>query len=125
MVLDTSGRSYDLNRLVIESRVTSQGAYMGDMATALRNQGLDTARVRNRVSVDMLAEATSQGHPAIVATRLDRGGHAVVVDGIAIRQGQRVVAIRDPALGRQYFTPLPEFVDRFSGQAILTNPNRP
>ena len=68
---------------------------------------------------------TTKGHPAVVATRLDRGGHAIVVDGITTRQGQKVVAIRDPALGRQYFTPLEEFSDRFSGQAILTNPKNP
>ncbi|WP_428036073.1 cysteine peptidase family C39 domain-containing protein [Amphritea sp.] len=125
MVLDSSGKTYDLNKLIVDSKVTSQGAYMGDMAKALRNQGLDAARVRNRVSVDELAEATSGGNPAVVATRLDRGGHAVVVDGITTRQGQQFVAIRDPALGRQYFTPLDEFAQRFNGQAILTNPKKP
>ena len=124
MILDSSGRAYDLNKLIVDSKVTSQGAYMGDMAKALRNQGLDAARVRNGVSIEELTEATSGGNPAVVATRLDRGGHAVVVDGITTRQGQQVVAIRDPALGRQYFTPLEEFVKRFSGQAILTNPKK-
>jgi hypothetical protein len=98
---------------------------MGDMAQALRNQGLGTARVKNRVSIEELAEATSKGNPAVVATRLDRGGHAIVVDGITTRQGIKVVAIRDPALGRQYFTPLDEFIERFSGQAILTNTKVP
>ena len=122
MVLDSSGKTYDLNKLIIDSKVTDQGAYMGDMAKALRNQGLDTARIRNGVSLDELAQATAKGNPAVVATRLDRGGHAVVIDGITTRQGQAVVAIRDPALGRQYFTPLSEFADRFTGQAILTNP---
>ncbi len=125
MVLDSSGKKFDLNKLIADSKVTSQGAYMGDMAQALRNQGLVTARVKNRVTIEQLAEATSNGNPAVVATRLDRGGHAVVVDGITMRQGQMVVAIRDPALGRQYFTPLDEFSERFSGQAILTNSKNP
>jgi ABC-type bacteriocin/lantibiotic exporter with double-glycine peptidase domain len=125
MVLDSSGKPYNLNRLIVDSKVTSQGSYMGDMARALRNQGLDTARVKNRVTIDALAEATSRGNPAIAAVRLDRGGHAIVVDGFTTRRGQRVVSIRDPALGRQYFTPLSEFADRFSGQAILTNPIKP
>jgi len=82
MALDTSGRLFDLPKLIIDSRVTSQGAYMGDMAAALRNQGLSNARIANNVSIDELTIAIHNGNPAIVATRLDRGGHAVVVDGI-------------------------------------------
>ncbi len=124
MVLDSLGRSFDLNKLIVDSKVISQGAYMGDMVKALRNQGLEDTRINNKLSIDALAEATLKGHPAIVATRLDRGGHAIVVDGITTRQGQRVVAIRDPALGRQYFVPLVEFTERFSGQTILTNPKK-
>ena len=45
-----------------------------------------------------------------------------VVDGVTIRNSQTVVAIRDPALGRQYFTPVNEFNLKYSGQAIFTNP---
>jgi hypothetical protein len=120
MVLNTSGKPYDLNRLIADSKVTSQRAYLGDMAHALRNQGLDAARVSNRMTLQYLANATSSGNPAVAAMRLDRGGHAVVVDGVTIRNGVQVVAIRDPALGRQYFTPAQEFMDRFTGQAILT-----
>jgi filamentous hemagglutinin len=46
----------------------------------------------------------------------------VIVDGITVRQSQKVVAIRDPAGGRQYFTPLEEFSEKFiGGEAILTN----
>jgi len=52
--------------------------------------------------------------------KLDRGGHAIVVDGITVRQGQQVVAIRDPALGRQYFTPIDEFSQKFSGSVVFT-----
>lgn len=54
--------------------------------------------------------------------KLDRGYHAVVVDGVTIRNCQTVVAIRDPALGCQYFTPVDEFNLKYSGQAIFTNP---
>ena len=124
MDLDTAGKPFDLARLITDSKVTSNGAFLGDMAQAMRNQGLSTARISNRLSLEDLASATSRGHPAVVAMRLDRGGHAVVVDGVTVRQGIQVVAIRDPALGRQYFTPVQEFLDRFSGQAILTNPRR-
>lgn len=53
--------------------------------------------------------------------KLDRGYHAIV-DGVTIRNGQTFVAIRDPALGRQYFTPINEFNLKYSAQAIFTNP---
>lgn len=38
----------------------------------------------------------------------------------SIRNGQTVVAIRDPALGRQYFTPIEEFRQKFYNEAIFT-----
>ncbi|ALN65273.1 peptidase C39 family protein [Lysobacter antibioticus] len=122
MVLDTAGRPFDLGKLIVDSKVTEEGAYLGDMAQAMRNQGMTTARFSNRVTLQDLAKATANGDPVVVAMRLDRGGHAVVVDGVTVRQGQQVVAIRDPALGRQYFTPVQEFIKRFSGQAILIGP---
>ncbi|MDZ7919266.1 hypothetical protein [Rhodoferax sp.] len=60
-------------------------------------------------TVEDIAAATANGDPAIVRMTLDRGGHAVVVDGVTVRNGKQVVAIRDPAGGRQYFTPIEEF----------------
>jgi filamentous hemagglutinin len=51
---------------------------------------------------------------------LDRGGHFVVVDGVTTRQGQAVVAVRDPGSGKQYFVPKAEFESKFSGQAVFT-----
>jgi len=79
-------------------------------------------RFVNGVTMEELSVATSQGNAAVFAMRLERGGYAVVVDGITMRNGQPVVAIRDPAGARQYFTPLDEFKSSFSGQVILTNP---
>lgn len=119
--MDTAGLKYDLGKLVTDAKVTANGARMNDLATAMRNQGLSDAKFTAKISVEDLALATSKGNPAIVAMKLDRGGHAVVVDGITVRNGQQVVAIRDPALGRQYFTPLNEFKEKFMGQAIITN----
>lgn len=72
------------------------------------------------VTLEQLAAATAGGNPAILAMSLTRGGHAVVVDGVTMRAGQAVVAILDPALGWQYFTPVEQFVRQFSGQAIFT-----
>lgn len=65
-------------------------------------------------------------------TKLITGTHGMntyyseaVVDGITTRQGQMVVAIKDPALRRQYLAPFNEFTQRFSGHTILTNPIAP
>lgn len=82
--------------------------------------GLSAQRVTG-VTMESLSEATAKGHPVIVRMSLDRGGHAIVVDGVTIRNGQPVVTIRDPALGRQYFTPVSEFKQKFSGEVIFTN----
>lgn len=81
------------------------------------------ARWVRRVSLDDLAKVTSQGKPAIVYLRLSRGGHFVIVDGITVLRGQKFVAIRDPAGGRQYCTPVKEFLEKFrGGETVLTNP---
>ncbi|WP_369310058.1 cysteine peptidase family C39 domain-containing protein [Providencia rettgeri] len=122
--MNTSGLNYDLGKLITDAKVTPQGARMNNLASAMRNQELADARFISRVSVEDLAAATSKGNPAIVAMKLNRGGHAVVVDGITVRNGQTVVAIRDPALGRQYFTPIDEFKNKYMGQAIITSPKK-
>lgn len=119
MVLDTAGKSVDLGALIFESGVTAQGTTLPRLAGTLNRNGLSASYVRG-VTVEDLAAATANGDPAIVAMNLDRGGHAVVVDGVTIRNGQAVVAIRDPALGRQYFTPIEEFRQKFVNEAILT-----
>jgi hypothetical protein len=133
MILDTLGLPYDLNKLVIQTRVPqNKGAFPNDVAISLRQNGVTAARSVVRQSIDDLKRATSQGHPALVVVNLeqlngDPRPHFVIVDGITTRQGQEVVAIRDPAGGRQYFTPVGEFSQRFiskryNGAAILTNP---
>lgn len=121
MVLDTRGIKVDVNTIIKQSNVTEKGTYLPNLANVLRSNGVDST-VKYGVTIEKLAEATSKGQPAIVAMNLDRGGHAIVVDGITIRNGnQVVVAIRDPAYGRQYFTPIEEFKRKFTGQVIFTN----
>ncbi|XHL99163.1 MAG: putative Ig domain-containing protein [Microcoleus anatoxicus] len=132
MILDTLGLQYDLNKLVIQTKVPlNNGATPNDLSMALRRNGVTVARSVRGQSIDDLKRATSQGHPAIVLVDLeqlngDPRPHFVIVDGITTRQGKEVVAIRDPAGGRQYFTPVEEFSQRFiskrfKGLAILTN----
>jgi hypothetical protein len=120
MVLDTAGRQFDLGALISQSGVTASGTTMPRLASILNSNGLSAQRVLG-ATVEDLAAATANGNPAIVRMSLDRGGHAIVVDGVTVRNGAIVVAIRDPALGRQYFTPVDEFSRKFSGEAIFTN----
>ncbi len=131
MVLDTLGQSVDLNILAKQARVTSRGTNARNIVLALRANGVSTARVERGLTLDDLVNATSKGYPVIANVTVTRfatdgsfwarGGHAVVVDGVTTRQGQKMVAIRDPAGGRQFFTPAQEFIDLFTGEAILTN----
>ncbi|MBD2088591.1 C39 family peptidase [Microcoleus sp. FACHB-1515] len=119
MVLATSNRHVDINRLAQQAGTTQRGTQMKDLKSAMNANGANV-RLEQRLSVDGLAQRTAQGNPAIAHMKLDRGDHAVVVDGVTERQGVRVVAIRDPAGGRQYFTPADEFAQRFTGRAIVS-----
>jgi Peptidase C39 family len=122
MVLNTAGKPVDIGNLLKQTQISStEGTRINKLAEVLRANGIKDARWLRKVSIDDLAKATNQGNPAIVHLRLGRGDHYVLVDGITLRQGQKVVAIRDPAGGRQYFTPLQEFTQSFKGDAVLTN----
>jgi hypothetical protein len=129
MVLDTYGLKYDAGSLIKETRLPQnvkngvKGTYPNNLSPTLRNNGLESAR-SVRTSIANLKKATSYGHPAIALLSLQIGNHYVVVDGFTVKNGQEVVAIRDPAGGRQYFTPINDFQARFTGHAILTNPNK-
>ncbi|PKO77885.1 MAG: hypothetical protein CVU21_05590 [Betaproteobacteria bacterium HGW-Betaproteobacteria-15] len=119
MVLNSVGIEVDIGTVISQSRVTSVGTTMPRLVQVLNDNGLPAQRVLG-ATVEDIAAATANGDPAIVRMTLDRGGHAVVVDGVTIRNGQQVVAIRDPAGGRQYFTPIEEFRASFSGEAAVT-----
>jgi RHS repeat-associated protein len=148
MVLDTAGLNYDLDTLIVDTRLAENiqnprlvnGTYDRDLAAVLVDNGLTQARVKRFQSIEALRSATAQGDPAITLMRLDRGPHFVVVDGITTRtyytsagipgipsrlqqipRYAEVVAIRDPAGGLPYFTPVSEFSPRWSGIGIFTN----
>lgn len=42
----------------------------------------------------------------------------MVVDGITVKNGEKVVAIRDPH-GKSYFSPVETFKKAFTGEAIV------
>ncbi|WP_425269546.1 cysteine peptidase family C39 domain-containing protein [Herbaspirillum rubrisubalbicans] len=56
-----------------------------------------------------------------VAAYRGEQGHFVVVDGVTVREGKSVVAIRDPADGTQFFVPSEVFKKQFNGYVIFTN----
>lgn len=115
MVLDTinPGRA---STNTINLALTARGTTMDRLAALLRRNGVN-ATWRGRYSIDDVARATAGGNPLLAAVRVPGGGHAVVVDGVTTRMGQRVVAVRDPR-GRQYFELVSEFSKRFRGEVV-------
>jgi len=95
--------------------VKSFGTYITELADTLRANGLN-AVTRTRQSIDDLVNLTRSGSPAIAHLRTN-GGHFVVVDGVTVRAGRAVVAIRDPA-GGQYFQLVDDFLEAFSGGVV-------
>ncbi len=59
----------------------------------LRRSGIPNSGFRGAASLDDVAQATSQGHPAIVGLN---GNHAVVVDAVIPTAQGRFVVYRDP-----------------------------
>ena len=58
------------------------------------------------------------GKPDIVRIKgPNEFSHFVVVDGITVKNGQKVAAIRDPH-GTQYFSPIKTFEKHFTGDAV-------
>ncbi|NTX50024.1 DUF4157 domain-containing protein [Myxococcus sp. CA039A] len=67
-----------------------------------------------------LASATQGGNPAIAVIKTNNPTHplhAVVIDGVTVRSGVKVVAVRNP-WGIQYFQSEAEFSQIFTGQAV-------
>ena len=96
--------------------VTSKGTTADNLANLLKENGVN-AKFKKGMSIEDLAEATSNGKPAIAAIRVRYGGHAVVVDGITTKFGEKVVAIRNP-WGTQYFQKVSEFKKVFLRQGV-------
>ncbi|WP_280641210.1 eCIS core domain-containing protein [Streptomyces afghaniensis] len=126
MVVDTMGQPHDLTELV--KVAGPKGTPMEVVLDLMRRHRID-AELRTGLTVDDLARATSSragGNPAIAVLREPPGAshplHAVVVDGVTERLGQRVVAVRNPQrTGTQYFELADKFAKDFIGQAITVN----
>ncbi|MBB5020636.1 hypothetical protein HNQ59_003961 [Chitinivorax tropicus] len=118
MVLDTLGRPVNLGTLVQQIQVGRNGVGIDSLAKLLQSEGVN-ASYQSRLSIEALRKATADGNPAIVAVKLEGGGHAVVVDGITTRQGVEVVSIRDPWKGAQYHEQLDVFKQRYYRQGVI------
>jgi hypothetical protein len=126
MVMDTMGQPHDLSEMV---KVAGPDGTPMEVVLELMRRHRINAELHTGRTVDDLARATSSqagGNPAIAVignttgTRANEVLHAVVVDGVTTRMGQRVVAIRDP-WGSQYFELADTFAKDFIGQAITVN----
>jgi filamentous hemagglutinin len=128
MILADNGIPFNIADLASEANIGVKGTDVFGLTRALQNNGLSAARWQSGLTMDNIAEATAKGNAAIVQVDVAGGGsHFVVVDGITTRPGLapgKLVAVRDPWNGVQYFSP----VDEFSGKmtkgnwGILTNP---
>ncbi len=119
MVLDTVAATRNTTVLGGLTGTATRVVKLTELATTLNANGVKAAYTRG-INIDKLAAATAGKNPAIVAIRTAGGiGHAVVVDGITIRNGHKVVAIRDPH-GAAYFQTVSEFEKIWiGGQSIL------
>ncbi len=120
MVLDTLGRPVDVATLIQKIPPNAEGIYPTDVAALMKSQGVDATAFSGR-NVNDLARYTQNGTPVVVRIA-DPGvsdfSHFVVVDGVTMRNGVQVVAIRDPQ-GAQYFSPVTTFNKSFTGEVIV------
>lgn len=90
------------------------------LTKALKANGVGSANWSLTVTMDDLLRETARGNAAIVRMELNHSNHFVVTDGVTMRQGQAVVAVRNPGKGTQYFVPKAELESEFTGQAVST-----
>lgn len=126
MAVDTMGQPHDLSKMIQVAGPFNTP--MRDLLALIRRHKIK-ADLTTGQTIDDLARATSSqagGNPAVVMIRNlgakppDPPFHAVVVDGVTTRMGQRVVAVRDPAIaGSQYFELVDTFAPKFTGEVIV------
>jgi len=124
MALDTMGKPVDVATLIQKIPPTAEGIYSTDVAVLMKSQGVDATAFGGRNVTD-LARYTENGTPVVVRIA-DPGvsdfSHFVVVDGVTVRNGVSVVAIRDSQNGTQYFSPVTTFNKSFTGEVIVPKP---
>ncbi len=119
MVIDSMGKKVDPADLISKIPPGPGGIYAKDVVKLFKSEGIDAVALERRDIRD-IERYTKSGQP--VMTRLEGEGnfsHYVVVDGVTVRNGIRVVAVRDPDRGVAYFSPVTTFEKYFSGDVVL------
>ncbi|WP_227541451.1 MULTISPECIES: cysteine peptidase family C39 domain-containing protein [Acinetobacter] len=121
MVLDTLGKPVNVDQLMQKYGYKIDGLYPQEVAKIMKDNNIDVYNFSARTLND-LSRYTSNGKPVIVRIADPKNpkefSHFVVVDGITEKNGQKVVAIRDPH-GKSYFSPVDTFKKAFTGEAIV------
>ena len=117
MVLNTLGKPVAVDDLIKQVPGTNEGTTTAELVSLLSNNNV-ISTAHTKIPVNQLNEWTSNGTPAIAMVRSGSDTlHHIVVDGITQRNGQTVIAIRDPAKGSYYET-IESFQNRFVGNAV-------
>ncbi|MBX9347519.1 VENN motif pre-toxin domain-containing protein, partial [Chromobacterium vaccinii] len=119
MVLDTMGKPVVIQSLINRIPPKENGITTSQVRGLLRSEGIDAAAYGRR-NIDDLARYTKAGQPVIVRVEnaSSNFSHFVVVDGVTVKNGVKVVAIRDPQ-NMQYFSPVSTFEKYFSGEVVV------
>lgn len=124
MIMGDRGLPVNITHFAKEANQGPRGTDVLELSRALRNNGIPEARWRNGLTISELEAATADGKAAIVQMNLTTSSHFIVVDGVTMRYGvstEKLLAIRDPWKGTQYFLSESEFKKRFTGWGVLTN----
>lgn len=122
MTLDSLGHSVDPARLIERLPPSIDGIDGKQLERLFYKEGVLANFVPDR-TIDRVEALTDGSRPIVV--RIEGEGsfsHWVVVDGVTTRQGKKVVAIRDSAGGKQYFSPIETFEKWFTGEVVIPNP---
>lgn len=121
MVLDTLGKPVNVESLIVSLKPSEKGIFYTDVSKLLKQNSFDNVALNGR-TINDLERYTQKGAPVIVrivdSNNPSNFSHFVVVDGVTVRNGQKVVAIRDPH-GKSYFNPVETFQKAFTGEAVI------
>ena len=121
MVMDTLGKPVNIDALIQKYGHKIDGLYPQEVAKILKDNNVDVYSFAGR-TINDLGRYTSNRKPVIVRIVKPQNpkefSHFVVVDGITVKNGEKVVAIRDPH-GKSYFSPVETFKKAFTGEAIV------
>ena len=97
MVLDTLKKPVNVENLINSIPPKTDGITFKQVSELLKQNNVENYAFSSR-TITQLEQYTSKGTPVIVRIADDKTGfsHFVVVDGVTIRGGKKVVAIRDP-----------------------------